>query len=92
MSLEKEWDAYPVLRFDLSGTKHLAPSQVVMELERIMAPMEVLYGSNPKETTLGTIKDYDRRDTAYTLSIPNREVRIGYTRGLLPVYGNLSFT
>ena len=41
MSLEKEWDTYPVLRFDLSGTKHLAPSQVVTELERIMAPMEV---------------------------------------------------
>ncbi|MBP5455853.1 MAG: AAA family ATPase, partial [Paludibacteraceae bacterium] len=53
MSLEKEWESYPVLRFDLSGTKHLSPSQVVMELERIMAPMEVLYGSNPKETTPG---------------------------------------
>lgn len=33
-----------------------------------------------------TIKDYDRDLEAYTLSIPNQEVRIGYIRGLLPIY------
>ena len=31
-----------------------------------------------------TIKGYDRDIDAYTLSIPNQEVRIGYTKGLLP--------
>ena len=33
-----------------------------------------------------TIKDYDKDSGIYTLSIPNREVRLGYTEGLLPVY------
>ena len=33
-----------------------------------------------------TIKDYDRDTAAYTLGIPNQEVRIGYTEGLLPTY------
>ena len=33
-----------------------------------------------------TIKDYDRETEIYTLSIPNKEVRIGYTDGLLPTY------
>ena len=33
-----------------------------------------------------TIKGYDRELMAYTLSIPNQEVRIGYTQGLLPAY------
>lgn len=32
-----------------------------------------------------TIKDYDRESEIYTLSIPNQEVRIGYTDGLLPL-------
>ena len=32
-----------------------------------------------------TIKDYDRDIEAYTLSIPNQEVRVGYVRGLLPI-------
>jgi hypothetical protein len=33
-----------------------------------------------------TIKDYDRESEMYTLSIPNQEVRVGYTQGLLPAY------
>ena len=33
-----------------------------------------------------TIKGYNRETEAYTLSIPNQEVRIGYVRGLLPIY------
>ena len=37
-----------------------------------------------------TIKDYDREIEAYTLSIPNQEVRIGYVHGLLPVYTGLN--
>ena len=36
-----------------------------------------------------TIKDYDRSIEAYTLSIPNQEVRIGYVKGLLPIYTGL---
>ncbi len=33
-----------------------------------------------------TIKGYDRLSQLYTLSIPNQEVRIGFTEGLLPAY------
>ncbi len=33
-----------------------------------------------------TIKNYDKESEIYTLSIPNQEVRVGYTEGLLPVY------
>ena len=33
-----------------------------------------------------TIKDYDPESEMYTLSIPNREVRIGYVDGLMPAY------
>ena len=36
-----------------------------------------------------TIKGYDRYSEAYTLSIPNQEVRIGYVNGLLPIYTGL---
>ena len=36
-----------------------------------------------------TIKDYDRDLLSYTLSIPNQEVRIGYVKGLLPIYTGL---
>lgn len=36
-----------------------------------------------------TIKDYDEETETYTLAIPNQEVRIGYTEGLLPVYTGL---
>ena len=37
-----------------------------------------------------TIKDYDHEGEVYTLSIPNQEVRIGYAKGLLPVYAGLN--
>ena len=36
-----------------------------------------------------TIKDYERESDLYTLSIPNQEVRVGYTEGLLPTYVGL---
>lgn len=39
-----------------------------------------------------TIKDYDFESDTYTLSIPNQEVRVGYTRGLLPAYIGLRGT
>jgi len=36
-----------------------------------------------------TIKGYDRESMMFTLSIPNQEVRIGYTEGLLSIYVGL---
>ena len=53
MQLEKEWKQYPVLRFDLSGAKHLRPQGVREELSRLLDKMETVYGANPRETTPG---------------------------------------
>jgi hypothetical protein len=53
MQLEKEWKQYPVLRFDLSGAKHLRPQGVREELSRLLDKMESVYGVNPRETTPG---------------------------------------
>lgn len=36
-----------------------------------------------------TIKDYNPESQAYTLSLPNQEVRVGYIEGLLPSYVGL---
>ena len=36
-----------------------------------------------------TISDYDRDGRIYTLAIPNQEVRVGFTEGLLPTYVGL---
>lgn len=36
-----------------------------------------------------TIKDYDKYTNTYTLAIPNQEVRVGFTEGLLPTYVGL---
>ena len=33
-----------------------------------------------------TIKGYDRQLQSYTLAVPNQEVRIGFTKGLMPTY------
>lgn len=37
-----------------------------------------------------TIKDYEPLTGAYTLAIPNMEVRVGYVKGLLPTYTGLN--
>ena len=53
MELEKEWKQYPVLHFDLSGAKHMAPQEVKTELGRLMEDYEKVYGANPNEVTPG---------------------------------------
>ena len=47
--------------------------------ENMMDALPLLYQSGYL-----TIKDYDRLGQFYTLGIPNQEVRIGFTEGLLP--------
>ena len=51
-------------------------------------PTEVMNDALPLLYQSGylTIKGYDKETEFYTLSIPNQEVRIGFTRGLLPTY------
>ena len=52
------------------------------------APTETMTTLTPLLYQSGyiTIKDYDRKYNAYTLGIPNREVRIGLTKALIPYY------
>lgn len=53
MNLEKEWKQYPVLHFDLSSTKHLSIEGVKEEIGLQLDDYEKLYGTNPKETSIG---------------------------------------
>ncbi len=51
-------------------------------------PTETMHDALPLLYQSGylTIKDYDRSMECYTLSIPNQEVRVGFTEGLIPTY------
>lgn len=49
--------------------------------EAMTSALPLLY-----QTGYLTIKDYDPETQEYTLALPNQEVRIGYTDGLLPIY------
>ena len=53
MTLEQQWEQYPVLHFDLSGARHLPPQGVRDELILLLDGYERVYGSNPKETSPG---------------------------------------
>ena len=52
------------------------------------APTETMTTLTPLLYQSGyiTIKDYDKKYSSYTLGIPNREVRIGLTKALIPYY------
>ena len=53
MQLEKDWEQYPTLHFDLSGAKHMPPQGVKDELSLLLDKYELIYGCNPNETTPG---------------------------------------
>lgn len=53
MQLENEWSQYPVLRFDLSGAKHMPIQGIKDELGRLLAEFEKKYGRDEQETTPG---------------------------------------
>ena len=53
MELEEEWQQYPVLRFDLSGTKHAGVQGVKDELGRLLKEYERVYERDTEETTPG---------------------------------------
>ena len=55
------------------------------------APTESMLGTTPLLYQSGylTIKDYDKYSKIYTLDIPNREIRNGLMRSLLPYYVQL---
>ena len=73
-------------RTDIMSLDHLeVPSSAFDQpTENMKDALPLLYQSGYL-----TIKDYDLEGEAYTLSIPNQEVRIGYAKGLMPTYTGL---
>jgi len=51
--LEKEWKAYPVLHFVMSGLKNCTISEAKSALELFISDYEKIYGRNPAEETPG---------------------------------------
>ena len=72
-------------------TDIMALDEIEAPAESFDVPTEAMTSALPLLYQSGylTIKDYDRESLIYTLSIPNQEVRIGYTQGLLPTYVGL---
>jgi hypothetical protein len=72
---------------DITSLEHLeVPSSAFDQpTENMQDALPMLYQSGYL-----TIKSYDRETEAYTLSLPNQEVRVGYVRGLLPAYTGLN--
>ena len=70
-------------RTDITATDNLELPSTAFD-----RPTEAMTNALPLLYQSGylTIKGYDSESEMYTLSIPNKEVRIGYTEGLLPTY------
>ena len=73
-------------RTDITTLENMeAPSESFdIPTEAMTSALPLLYQSGYL-----TIKAYDWDSQMYLLSIPNREVRLGFTRGLLPTYVGL---
>ena len=94
--LTNQWFASGTPTFLIRQMKHFKTD--IMSLDKLDVPSsafdqptENMQDALPLLYQSGylTIKGYDRELESYTLSIPNQEVRIGYTQGLLPVYTGL---
>ncbi len=70
-------------RTDITTLDHLEVPSTAFDrpTEAMNTALPLLY-----QTGYLTIKDYDRDSLAYTLGIPNQEVRLGFVDGLLPTY------
>ncbi|MGN1229649.1 MAG: AAA family ATPase [Prevotella sp.] len=52
MELEKEWNAYPVLHFDMSDLKNYSVPEAKSNLERQLRSYEAIYGRDPESITV----------------------------------------
>ena len=97
MKLDNYWFASGTPTFLIHQLQHYKTN--IMSLDRLEVPSSAF--DQPTENMKDalpllyqsgylTIKNYDRDIEAYTLSIPNQEVRIGYAKGLLPIYTGLN--
>ena len=87
------WFASGTPSFLFQQMKHFRTDITTLEEMHVQSydfdqPTEAMNNALPLLYQSGylTIKDYDKESEMYTLSIPNQEVRIGFTRGLLPAY------
>ena len=94
--LENYWFASGTPSFLIRQLQHFKTD--IMSLDRLEVPSSAFDQPNENmqdalpllyQSGYMTIKDYDREGEIYTLSIPNQEVRIGYAKGLLPIYTGL---
>ena len=81
----------PTYLIEMLRTYHVAPSQIgggTAMAADFDAPTERMIGITPLLYQSGyiTIKGYDQDADIFTLDIPNKEVRIGLMRSLLPYY------
>ena len=69
-----------------------ALEDIVADVAAFDVPTEAMQDALPLLYQSGylTIKGYSRASEAYTLSIPNQEVRLGLTQGLIPIYSGLN--
>ena len=80
--------SYLIRQMQHFRTDIMAVDNLVLPESAFDRPTEAMTTALPLLYQSGylTIKDYDTESEMYTLSIPNREVRIGYADGLLPTY------
>ena len=73
-------------RTDITTMEHIEATATSFDVptEAMTSALPLLYQSGYL-----TIKDYDRITDSYVLAIPNKEVRTGLVRGLIPVYTGL---
>lgn len=73
------------------GTDITKMDEIVAAESDFNLPTENLTDALPLLYQAGylTIKDYDPESEAYSLKIPNQEVRIGFAKGFMPVYAGL---
>ncbi len=78
-------------QMELFRTDITAMDDIETDASQFDVPTEAMHSALPLLYQSGylTIKGYDQELDAYTLSIPNKEVRVGFTQGLLPLYVGL---
>ena len=74
------------------GTDITKMDDITASEESFYMPTETLIDALPLLYQAGylTIKGYNRKSETYTLGIPNQEVRVGFTQGLLPIYTGIA--
>lgn len=79
---------YLIKMLDKFGVEPSEIGNKLAAVEEFDAPTETMSSITPLLYQSGyvTIKDYDKELELYTLDIPNKEVRVGLMRSLLPYY------